>query len=273
MRYWLTVLLLCVVAMPLTAQSGDGSSSGPSTSVADDEPVANPGRPTVSTPATITPVGYFQFESGVLGAWNSPEFSSQFNFNEVIKFSVSRWIELIAAAEPYEHAVYSGQTVKGTGGFALGAQAVVHHGEGANPTVALGYLGAVVNGDTPDLDIGSFQHAALLLVSNDMKGFHIDSNFIVTEVVQAGVRRAEYGQTVSVSHPLGKGFGLSGEIWHFTQPFLNSNCVGNLWAVNYNAKKNLVFDAGFNHGFTSTSTKWVVVAGFTYLLPKKVKLR
>ncbi len=32
-------------------------------------------------------------------------------------------------------------------------------------------------------------------------------------------------------------FGLSGEIWHFTQPFLHGNAVGNLWAVNYNAKK------------------------------------
>jgi hypothetical protein len=72
-----------------------------STSVATDEPIANPGRPTVSTPATITPVGYFQFETGVMGAWDSPEFSSQFNVNEVIKFSVSRWLELIAASAPY----------------------------------------------------------------------------------------------------------------------------------------------------------------------------
>lgn len=271
MRYWWLLLWVCMVAIPLAAQSGSGSSSGQSSDITADEPVANPGRPTVSTPATLTPVGYFQFESGVLGAWNSPEFSSQFNFNEVIKFSVSRWIELIAAAEPYEHAVSDGQTVNGTGGFGLGAQAVVHHGEGVNPTIALGYLGAVVNGNTPDLDIGSFRNAALLLVSNDMKGFHIDSNFIVTEVEQSGVRRAEYGQTLSVSHALGKGFGLSGEIWHFTQPFLNSNCVGNLWAVNYNAKKNLVVDAGFDHGLTSTSTQWEVFAGFTYLLPKKVK--
>jgi hypothetical protein len=29
---------------------------------------ANPGRPTVSTPATLTPPGYLQFETGSLGA-------------------------------------------------------------------------------------------------------------------------------------------------------------------------------------------------------------
>jgi hypothetical protein len=34
-------------------------------------PEANPGRPTVSTPATLTPVGYLQFENGVLFAEHS----------------------------------------------------------------------------------------------------------------------------------------------------------------------------------------------------------
>ena len=271
MRYWWLLLSLCLVSAPAVAQTPNDNSAG--TSVTTDEPVANPGRPTVSTPATITPVGYFQFESGVMGAWTSPEFSSQFNFNEVIKFSVSRWIELIAASAPYVHAVSGGQTFNGTGGAGLGAQAVLHHGEGANPTIALGYLGVIVDGNTPDLDIGSFRDSAVVLISADVWGFHFDNNYLFDLVSQSGVRRSEFGQTLSVSHPLGKGLGLSGEIWHFTQPFLNSNCVGNLWAVNYNAKKNLVFDAGFNRGLTSTSTQWEVFAGFTYLLPKKVKLR
>ena len=52
------------------------------------EPEANPGRPTVSTPATLTPKGYLQFETGALRADHSPEFSSRFGFNEVIKFAV-----------------------------------------------------------------------------------------------------------------------------------------------------------------------------------------
>ena len=40
-------------------------------------PQANPGRPTVSTPATLTPVGYLQFETGILGAINSTEFETR----------------------------------------------------------------------------------------------------------------------------------------------------------------------------------------------------
>jgi hypothetical protein len=53
------------------------------------EPDANPGRPTVSTPATLTPKGYLQFETGALRADHSPEFSSRFGFNEVMKLSVT----------------------------------------------------------------------------------------------------------------------------------------------------------------------------------------
>ncbi len=103
-----------------------------------------------------------------------------------------------------------------------------------------------------------------------MKGFHYDTNYLLIEVVDGAVHRAQFGQTLSVSHALRGKFGLSGEIWRFTQPFLRGNAVGNLWALNYNARKNLVLDAGFNRGLTSTSTRWEVFAGFTYLLPRKL---
>ena len=85
-----------------------------------------------------------------------------------------------------------------------------------------------------------------------MKGFHYDTNYIFNEVdSDAGVRRAQFGQTLSVSHGVGKRFGISGELWDFTQPFLRSYAFGNLWALNYNAKKNLVFDAAFDRGLST----------------------
>ena len=86
------------------------------------------------------------------------------------------------------------------------------------------------------------------------------------------MRRPQFGQSLSISHPLKGKFTLSGEIWHFTQPFLRGNAVGNLWAVSYTARKTLVFDGGFNRGLTDTSTRWEVFAGFTYLLPHRLRL-
>jgi hypothetical protein len=55
-----------------------------------------------------------------------------------------------------------------------------------------------------------------------------------------------------------------------TQPFLKNNAVGNLWAISYSARKTLVFDTGFNHGLTGTSTSWEAFVGFTYLLPHRL---
>ena len=154
--------------------------------------------------------------------------------------------------------------------MSLGVQGVLHQGETTRPTIALSYFRRVHSGDAPDLDLGSARDSALILASADVRGFHNDINFFFNQVIGTAVHRAQFGQTLSVSHPLAKKFGISGEIWHFTQPFLRSNAVGNLWVLNYNLRKNLVLDVGFNRGLTSTSTRWEVFAGFTYLLPRKL---
>jgi len=68
----LKIGLICsLLILSLSAQLGRAQSG---TSPA---PEANPGRPTVSTPATLTPVGYLQFENGVLFSQDSTEFSKR----------------------------------------------------------------------------------------------------------------------------------------------------------------------------------------------------
>ncbi len=234
-----------------------------------DEPEANPGRPTVSTPATLTPLGYLQFETGFLGASQSPAFWSRYGFNEVMKLSVAPRLELLASGEPIAHYTADGKTSNSVADVFLGAQAVVRHGEGATPTVAVSYFHRVYDGGAPELDFGSPTNSLLFLASADVKGFHYDANALFNELSEGPVRRGQFGQTLSISHPIVGRLSLSGEIWHFTQPFLRSNALGNLWALGYTARKNLVFDAGFNRGLTSTSTHWEAFVGFTYLLPHR----
>jgi hypothetical protein len=237
---------------------------------APDDPEANPGRPTVSTPATLTPVGYLQFETGALGASDSPEFSSRFGFNEVIKFSVAPRLELLAAAEPVAHYRSDGNSANSVADVFFGTQVVLAHGEGARPTVALSYFHRAYDGGAPEVDFGSPVNSGLLLASADVKGFHYDANAMLNELIQGPVRRAQFGQSLSISHPIAGKFSLAGEIWHFTQPFLRGNAAGNLWAVGYTARKTLVFDAGFDIGLTNTSTHWEAFAGFTFLLPHRL---
>jgi hypothetical protein len=260
----LTMLPLCA------AQTGTGVQKTAGSAPPEEDPVANPARPTISTPAELTPVGYVQFETGFQEAWHSPEFSSQSSLNEVVKLALSRRIELITASEPFAHSQAADQPADGTGDTALGLQAVVHHGYGAHPTIAMSYFGRIYSGDTPDVDIGSYRNSVIVLFSADVGGFHYDTDYLFNEVVDHSIRRAQYGQTLSISHPLARKFGIAGEIWDFTQPFLRSRASGNLWALNYNARKNLVLDCGFNRGLTRTSTRWEVFAGFTYVLPHRV---
>ena len=239
-------------------------------SVQPDEPAANPARPTVSNPATLTPVGYLQFETGTLGAAESPEFSTRYELNEVIKLAVSRRLEFIEAAEPIVHSTLNGTSANGSAEVFLGAQVVLMPGKGAKPTLSASYSRRVYDGGAPELDFGSPRNSLVFFASADVKGFHYDANAIFNEMFEAGVHRLQFGQTLSISHPLVSRFGLSGEIWHFTQPFLHGNAVGNLWAVSYTVRRNLVLDAGFEKGLTRTYTHWEAFAGFTYLLPHRL---
>jgi hypothetical protein len=235
-----------------------------------DPPAANPARPTVATPATLTPVGYLQFETGVQGAWHSPEFSSRFGLNEVIKLAVASRLQVFVIDEPWAHFRSDGQPGNGAGGLAFGAQAMFRKGEGASPTLAVSYAHSVYDGTTPDLDFGSPTNSVILLASADVKGFHYDANVMFNELTLGSVSRLQFGQTLSVSHPLKGPFNITGEIWHFPQPFSRGRAVGTLWSLGYAPRKNLVFDAGFNRGLTGTSTRWEVFAGFTYLLPHRL---
>ena len=70
-----------------------------------DVPEANPARPTVSTPATLTPVGYLQFEDGGLYATDSPEFSKRLGINQVYKLTLDKRVELLTLFEAV-HAQY-----------------------------------------------------------------------------------------------------------------------------------------------------------------------
>ncbi|HEV2988719.1 MAG TPA: hypothetical protein VG759_09765 [Candidatus Angelobacter sp.] len=231
---------------------------------------ANPGRPTVSTPATLTPVGYFQFESGLLNAVHSGEFSRRLGFTEVVKFAPIKRLQLLVQTEPLVHSHIETGIDRHPGEVFLGLQGVIVQGEGNRPTVALSYFRRAYASPAPELDIGTNRQSALLLVSFDAGGFHFDTNGIVTEQIEEPVHRAQFGQTLSISHPVAPRVGVSGEVWHFTQPLVHSNAIGALFATSYAWKKNLVFDGGFNRGLTTGSTRWEVFVGFTYLVPKKV---
>ena len=233
-------------------------------------PEANPGRPTVSTPATLTPVGYLQFETGAFGATDSPDFSTRINASEVIKLAVHPRLQLLLQAEPIAHTSLTDSEKQTKFGDAfIGFQAVALGGDEEHLTLSVSFLHKIREANLPEVDFGSPRNSALLLFSGNTLGFHFDANALENELEESGVRRSQSGQTLSISHPV-KRLTVSGEIWHFTQPLLHGHAVGNLWAAAYPLQRNLVIDGGFDRGLTSTSTQWEAFVGFTYLLPHRL---
>jgi hypothetical protein len=272
-------------------------------------PQANPGRPTVTNPATLPPVGYLQFEQGYLGSLNSPETASQYGANLVAKTAVHPRVMLELQTQPFAESgeVNAQGSGRGSGDVLLGAQAVLYlapsapaetaktpqasHRALTRPTVSVAYLGRVHAGTTPDIDQGGYANGVLLLVSGDIGKFHYDSNYLVNEQTESEssprtgadvtLRRAQFGQTLSVNHPLnGPNLQVSVEVYHFSQPLVHATAQGGyvagadlldgLFALSYTLRPNCVLDGGFSHGFTSTSTRWQSFAGFTYLLPHRL---
>ncbi|HEY6251992.1 MAG TPA: hypothetical protein VI685_18710 [Candidatus Angelobacter sp.] len=266
------VLLTCFVAL-FTFSLAAQDVPSPANSDGDSKQVeANPGRPTVSTPATLTPPGYLQLETGVLGAEKSGEFSNRTGIEAVLKLALTHRFELLVQTEPM---VISDLGRKGDGEpgeVFVGFQALIHKGEGAQPTVAVSYFRRLYGSPAPELDLGTNRQSALLLVSFDLLHFHVDTNAIVTEQItdRAAVHRAQFGQTLSISHPVAGHLSLSGELWHFSQPLIRSNAVGLLFAPSYVVNRLLVLDGGFNRGLTGNSTRWEGFIGLTYLFPKRL---
>jgi hypothetical protein len=234
-------------------------------------PEANPARPTVSTPATLTPVGYLQFENGGLYATNSPEFSKRLGINQVSKLTLNNRVELLALFEPFTHSTGAAVSGNRPGEVFTGMQAVILPGKDERPTISGQYLRRLYASPAPELDLGTFVQSATILLSDNLGQFHFDVNGLVLEQQddKTKVRRAQFAQTLSISHPIGK-LTVSGEIWHFAQPLTHGYAVGNLWSASYPVHKNLVIDAGFDHGLTATSTRWESFGGFTYVLPQRL---
>ncbi len=173
------ICLLCILSV--FAQLSRAQSGTPSV------PGANPGRPTVSTPATLTPVGYLQFENGALFAEDSAEFSKRIGIGQVTKLSVLPRLELFLQSKPLAISQSKERTAVHEGEVFASVQSVLFVGDESRPTVSISYVRRVHTSVAPELDVGTFRQSTSILMSEDLHGFHFDTNGILAEQVQGAV--------------------------------------------------------------------------------------
>jgi hypothetical protein len=233
------------------------------------EITANPGRPAMATSALLTPVGYAQFESGLLFAADSAGFSNRSGEEETMRVTVSPFLQFIVAAEPIAHTSKEQEDLNQRGDSTVGLQVVMMPGHGVKPTISSSYLHLVRMGTASSLDIGGYANSVLLMASSDLGHVHVDANVFLNET-EGPVRRAQLGQAVALSHPLTPKLGATAELRHFTEPLSGGSVYSTLWAAGYSIRPNLVIDTGLVNGFTGTSTRWQVASGVTYVLPHRL---
>lgn len=141
-------------------------------------------------------------------------------------------------------------------------------------------------GTSASLDSGDYAQSALILLGGDVRGgFHYDSNLLFNEQNTGPIRRAQFAQTLAVTHslfPLTTQQRLSAivELSHFTQPFVHAALDGNpvsranacdlLFVGTFALRPNIILDASVDRGLTSTSTRWQGGFGFSYILPHRL---
>jgi hypothetical protein len=268
-------------------------------------PAANPARPTVTNPATLPPTGYLQFEQGYLGAIDAPETQSQHSVVQTTKLAFTDRAMVQLQTQPFARSIVDNTITHDAGDVLLGGEFVLFtpkeseddavkeakdrhrhsYVQAAVPTVTLSYLGRVKSGTAPDLDTGSFSQSLAIFASGHAPfvDVHYDINILVNEqTADSGAHRAQFGETFSVDRALGPNPNLqfAAEVYHFSQPLVHATSDGHpiaradllaaLFALSYEVRPNLVLDAGFSRGLTSTTTRWQAFTGFTYVLPHRL---
>lgn len=231
-----------------------------------------PGRPTVSNPAYITAPGYLQFEQGAQITTDAPDLDTQLGFNQTTKISLTHRLMVQAAWQPLARSVTGGVSEMDQGDLALGMQFMLSRNyadSSYRPALAVGYQHTIWTGSAPDFDAKGNKDSILLLASGQLPhGLTYDANLAFNRQGNAsGANRLQTGEAFALSGGITRRTSLSGEIWHFTQPFDRGHALGLLGAINFQARPNLTFDAGVSHGLTNTSAHWYGFFGCTYLLP------
>jgi hypothetical protein len=223
--------------------------------LAQDELIAVPNRPTVSTPAQPVQLGVLETEWGVDAA------ASQQDINGLLKFGVSKNFELRVTNNPF----LADSGTHGFGDAGVGFKYRFTQDSGHLPSIALMYMAKLPTaGDV--LGSGQLDHALTFLVSKDLGKHHFDFNAVVNLLGRPqGGFDYDCLNALAWSHPLRWKWGATAELSGVTSP--NAFTPGSaqfLAAATYTVRPRLVLDFGMAARITGDIPDATFIAGFTY---------
>ena len=241
----------------------------PASAADDNAYTVTPYRPTLSTPANLSTPGWLELESG-LQRLHNPDGAQRDSLPYNIKLALSPDWGLRVGGELLVRAPNDADLSRsGMGDTSL----VVKRRFELNEQSALGLeLGATLPSAPENLHSGSGRADYTLnaIYSSDFAShWHTDLNLAVTRLGQTdpSMARQQWAWAASLSHDLGEGWGLAGELSGTRQVGSGSTRQW-LLATSYSPCSALTLDTGLAHALGGNGPSWSVFAGATLPLAK-----
>jgi len=222
---------------------------------AQDEPVAVPNRPTVSTTAQPVQTGVLETELGVDAA------ASHQDINGLFKFGISTNFELRFANNP----ITADSGTHGFGDASLGFKYRFTHDTSHRPSISLMYMAKIPTAGNV-LGSGEIDHTFTFLASKDLGKHHFDYNFAASLLgrPQQGFDRS-YLNALAWSHPVHGNWGATAELSGMTSPNSYTGASAQFIAsAIYTVRPRLVLDVGVAGRIAGSIPNATFIAGFTY---------
>ncbi len=235
---------------------------------ADDQPSVTPYRPSVSTPAALSAVGWLELEAGVQYARaGGSERRDSLPYTLKLAFTPD-WGVRVGGDAWVRQTDEVGQRLSGSGDgsvvlkrrFAINDASAF--GLEAGATLPVGRHG--ISSEKSDYSLNIIYSADL---GANWGNWHTDLNLVSTRIgaVDIGVSRAQTLWAASLSKSLDAQWGIVGELSGTHQHGAGASSEA-LFAASYNISKSLALDAGVARSIRAGVSDRSVFAGFTVLL-------
>lgn len=229
-----------------------------------DQASVTPYRPSVSTPAALSAVGWLEIEAGAQHARGSSS-ERRDSLPYTLKLALTAdWGLRIGGDAWVRQTDEIGQRLNGAGDGSI----VLKRRFAVNDTSAFGLeAGATLPTGRRGISSGKSDYSLNAIYSADMGDYHTDLNFASTRIgaVDAGVSHTQTLWAASLSKSLSESWGIVGE-FSGTKQHGTDSASQFLAAASYNVTKSLTLDAGFARGIRSGVADGSVFTGLTMLV-------
>lgn len=233
---------------------------------AEDQPSVTPYRPSVSTPAALSAVGWLELEAGALRATGSgSERRDSLPYTLKLAFTPD-WGVRIGGDAQVRQTDDAGQRISGAGDSSI----VLKRRFAINDTSAFGLeAGTTISSGRRGISSGKSDTSVNAIYSADFGEYHTDLNIVSTRIgaVDSGVSRSQTLWAASLSKSLNERWGVVGEFSGTRQGGLDSTRQF-LFAASYNVSKSLSLDAGAARSIRSGIPDRALFLGATMLVAR-----